>query len=115
MDRVILLRNFRGLQKGTELVYNTQINSFGYEQVDETIGDHIHSVKSQSVAFSREFVTNLLGQLFEDPAPQPIQEPGDCELCIDELAVEKTEHERLIDKYEGMLADLQAEFETLKQ
>ena len=98
MDRVILLKDYNGLRAGTELFFDKTRNTFGYEEIEETIGDNIHATASRSVAFSRGWVESLLGKLFTTPEQ--------------EAAI--SEHQDLINQYETRIAEMQEELEQLK-
>ncbi len=69
MNKVIVIRKFKGLEPGTELVYDPGTDTYGYEETDEVIGDHIHAVNTKKLSFSNEYVRNLLGNIFENSKP----------------------------------------------
>ena len=123
MNSVILLKDFRGLDKGTELIADPRTDSYVFTTIDENIGDHVYSVQRNHVSVSSEFVNNLLGDLFIYPTTR-VKEAlceevlcEDCEVSQDkeDVVEEKSEHQVLIEKYEGMLAELQAELKNLKK
>lgn len=99
IKRVILLKNYNDLIRGTELFYNKENDTFGYEEIEETIGDNVRSVTSRSVAFSSEWVKNLMGKLFSNP---------------DEEVAEEAEHLKIIKQYETHIQDMQEELKRIK-
>ena len=94
MKRVILLRDYNGLPKGTELFLDEEKNMYKLEEIEENIGDSIVTKFSRMVAFSRAWVESLFGKLFEDPD-------------------DESKTEKLIKKYEDQIAELQAEVNWL--
>lgn len=98
MEKVILLRDYRGLPKGTELFFSKVKNAFGFEEIDENIGDDVHSRQSRSVYFSKDWVEKAMGKLFADPS-----------------APVKTERELLIENYETRIEKMQEQLIKLRK
>jgi len=98
MDRVILLKDYNGLTKGTELVYNNATDSFGFKEIEETIGDNVRYSISRKVSFTKPWVESLVGKLFEDP----------------DAVKEISEHQQVISQYEEYIAALQSELNQIK-
>jgi hypothetical protein len=98
MKRVILLKDYNGIPKGTELYFDKEKNTFGLEEIEENIGDNVHSTFSRSVNFSKPWVMNLMGKLFEDPDAPKV-----------------SEHQELIEAYEKQIEMFQDEINRLKE
>jgi hypothetical protein len=63
---VELLKQFRGLPKGTRLQYDPLKDAFVYNMHEEDISDHLVKKNTTYVQFSAELVANLLNVVFED-------------------------------------------------
>ena len=67
MNRTVVLKQeYKGLQKGTELVYNESTNSWSWEISEEDISDWIIKNYKAKIQFSDQFVRDN-SEVFQMP------------------------------------------------
>lgn len=72
MKNVMLKKEFRGLEKGTELGYDEKLDAWVYEASEEEIADSSVRNHRTMVRFSDEFVRNR-----NDIFDYPVEEKGE--------------------------------------
>lgn len=92
-DKVILKRNYRGLNAGIEFTYDEKLDSWKFEVEEEEIGDTFTSSFRQKIQFSDEFVKN-------NPAifTYPVDEKDAREEKLDKLYAELEKIQEEINK-----------------
>lgn len=95
MENTVLKKNYRGLEKGTEFVYNTKLDSWVFQKREEEIADSSIRESRIKVQFSNAFVQNN---------PEIFEVPGQDE-----------KKQKQIEELSTKIANLQKELKELKK